>query len=85
MRRYLQVHRYEDDLEQQLRASRGTRVAPYTGHAEAWLDRADLAAIASTPEGRRSMEIAVEDEAKFIDFARSAMWIAKERVFIDRR
>jgi hypothetical protein len=85
MRLYLQVHRYEDDLEQQLRASRGTRVAPYTGHAEAWLDRADLAAIASTPEGRRSMEIAVEDEAKFIDFARSAMWIAKERVFIDRR
>lgn len=85
MRRYLQVHRYQDDLEQQLRARRGTRVPPYTGHAEAWFDRADLAAAGSTPEGRRAMEIAVEDESKFIDFANSAMWVAKERVFIDRR
>lgn len=85
LKRYLQVHRCEDPLEQQLRASRGTRVAPYYGHAEAWFDRADLATIGNTPEGRRAMEIAVEDESKFIDFAHSAMWIAKERVFIDRR
>jgi uncharacterized protein (TIGR02118 family) len=85
MRRYLQVHRYEDDLENELRASRGTRVAPYTGHAEAWFDRADLGLIANTPEGKRAMQIAVEDEAYFIDFANSAIWLAKERVFIDRR
>jgi len=41
--------------------------------------------IANTPEGKRAMEIAVEDESKFIDFANSAMWVAKEHVFIDRR
>jgi len=85
MRRYLQVHRFEDDLEEELRTTRATRVAPYSGHAEAWFDRADLSMAGSTPEGRRAMQIAVEDEAKFIDFANSAMWIAKERVFIDRR
>jgi EthD domain len=85
MRRYLQVHRFEDDLEQDLRASRGTRVAPYTGHAEAWFDRPDLVLMGSTPEGRRAMQIAVEDETNFIDFANSAIWLAKERVFIDRR
>ena len=85
LRRYLQVHRYEDDVEKQLRAGRKTAVDPYIGHAEAWFDRADLATIGSTPEGQRAMEIAVEDEAKFIDFKQSAMWIAKERVFIDRR
>ena len=85
MRRYLQVHRYEEALEAQLRASRGTTVAPYTGHAEAWFDRADLLTIAQTPEGKQAMTMAVEDEAHFIDFSRSAMWIAKERVFIDRR
>jgi uncharacterized protein (TIGR02118 family) len=85
MRRYLQVHRYEDEIEQQLRASRETQVSPYTGHAEAWFDRADLSALANTPEGRRAMEIAVEDERRFIDFRRSAIWIAKEHVFIDRR
>jgi uncharacterized protein (TIGR02118 family) len=85
MRRYLQVHRFEDDLERELRASRGTSVAPYTGHAEAWFDRPDLAIMGNTPEGRRAMQIAVEDEANFIDFANSAIWLAKERVFIDRR
>jgi uncharacterized protein (TIGR02118 family) len=85
LRRYLQVHRYEDALEAQMRAVRGTKVTPYAGHAEAWFDRADLATIGSTPEGQRAMAIAVEDESKFIDFPRSAMWIAKERVVIDRR
>jgi len=85
MRRYLQVHRYEDDVEQRLRKRRETRVPPYTGHAEAWFDRGDLAAMASSPEAKMAMQIAVEDERKFIDFANSAMWVAKERVFIDRR
>lgn len=85
MKRYLQVHRYEDEIEAQLRAGRGTTVAPYTGHAEAWFDRADLAAVGTTPEGQRAMQVAVEDESHFIDFPRSAMWVAKERVFVDRR
>ena len=41
LRRYLQVHRYEDDVEKQLRAGRKTAVDPYIGHAEAWFDRWD--------------------------------------------
>ncbi len=85
MQRYLQVHYYNDAAEQQLTAPRGTQAAPYTGHAEAWFDRADLAAMANVPEAIRAMELAIEDETKFIDFPRSAMWIGKERVFIDRR
>ncbi|MBM4258997.1 MAG: hypothetical protein FJ147_24245 [Deltaproteobacteria bacterium] len=85
MKRYIQVHYYADAVEQQLRTARGTTIAPYTGHAEAWFDRADFAVLANTPEGKRAMELAVEDEAKFIDFSRSTMWIGKERVFIDRR
>jgi uncharacterized protein (TIGR02118 family) len=85
MRRYLQVHRFEDDLEHDLRASRGTRVPPYAGHAEAWFDRAEMALLGNSSEGRRAAQIAVEDEAYFIDFTNSAIWLAKERVFIDRR
>jgi hypothetical protein len=80
--KYFQVHRFEDPIEQQLRQARGTKVAPYTGHAEAWIDRA---AQVATPESRRAGEIAVEDEKNFIDFKNSSMWIAKERVVIDRR
>ena len=84
IRRYIQVHRYESEIEATLRESRGTRVEAYTGHAELWFDRADLRA-PPTPERARGGELAIADESKFIDFSRSAMWIAKERVFIDRR
>jgi uncharacterized protein (TIGR02118 family) len=85
LKKYFQVHRFEDPIEQQLRAARGTKVPPYTGHAEAWIDRADSAAAAGTPEARRAGQLAVEDEANFIDFKNSSMWVAKERVVIDRR
>jgi len=85
MQRYLQVHYCEHALEADLTGPRGTRVAPYAGHAEAWFNRADLMTMANVPEATRAMELAIEDEAKFIDFQRSAMWIGKEHVFIDRR
>ena len=85
MQRYLQVHTYQSGLEAQLTGPRGTKAAPYTGHAEAWFNRADLLTMATVPEAARAMELAIEDETKFIDFPRSAMWIGKERVFVDRR
>jgi uncharacterized protein (TIGR02118 family) len=79
--RYQQVHRFESPLEQALRESRGTVTPPYMGHAEVWFDRG-LAR--SGPEAAAAGRRAIEDEAKFIDFKRSSLWIAKERVFIDR-
>jgi hypothetical protein len=85
LKKYFQVHRFEDPIEEHLRAARATKVPPYTGHAEAWIDRAESAAAAGAPESRRAGELAVEDEAKFIDFKNSSMWVAKERVVIDRR
>lgn len=81
-RRYVQVHRYQDELEAVLRRARGTVTEPYTGHAEAWRDRA---APADVPERLRAGQLAVEDERHFIDFARSTMWLAKEWVFVDYR
>jgi hypothetical protein len=85
MQRYLQVHYFKHELEEQMTGARGTKTPPYTGHAEAWFDRADLMSTADVPEAALAMEIAIADEAKFIDFPRSAMWIGKEHVFIDRR
>ena len=84
-KRYIQVHRYEDELEGVLREARGTVVEPYFGHAELWLDRASPSPAAATPEAIRARQLLVEDEAKFIDFARSTMFRAKERVFVDYR
>lgn len=80
--RYVQVHRLADPLEAALRATRGTRVDGYMGHAELWLDRVQMQA--STPERRDANRRAIEDESTFIDFARSCMWLAKEHVFVDR-
>jgi uncharacterized protein (TIGR02118 family) len=79
--RYIQVHRYESPLEAQLRDARGTDVETYTGHAEAWSDRS---APRLGPEARAAGRAAREDEARFIDFARSTFWIGKEHVLIDR-
>lgn len=82
IRRYVQVHRVEDELEQALREARGTEVEAYMGHAELWFDRRELQV--STVERREANRRAIEDESRFIDFARSCMWLAKEHVFVDR-
>ena len=78
--RYQQVHRFESPLEASLRASRGTLVEPYAGHAEAWFERG----APTSPEGREAGRRAIEDERTFIDFARSAIWVGKEHVVVDR-
>ena len=80
--RYLQVHRFDSALESELRASRGTQVDAYDGHAEVWFDRT---VARSGREVAAAGRAAVEDEAKFIDFKRSTMWVGKEHVLIDRR
>jgi uncharacterized protein (TIGR02118 family) len=81
--RYMQVHRaLDDELEGALREARGTQVEAYLGHAEVWFDRA---AGGRSPEQQAANQAALEDEAKFIDFKRSAIWLGKEHVFVDRR
>jgi len=79
--RYQQVHRQESPLETALREARGTEAPAYDGHAEVWVDRGIARGGA---EAQRANARAIEDEAKFIDFARSTMWMGKELVFVDR-
>ena len=79
--RYQQVHRIETPLEATLREARGTVVDPYDGHAEVWVDRG---APRTSVEAQQANARAIEDESKFIDFARSTMWFGKELVVIDR-
>ena len=57
--------------------------APYTGHAEVWMDRADISI--RTPERITAAKRAYADETNFIDFARSTMFLCKEHVLIDNR
>ena len=52
---------------------------PYDGVAELWwASRADLEAATAFPEGRQASLELLEDERRFIDLARSPLWIAEE-------
>ena len=77
------MHRDEQDLTDGINRSRGSKVEPYLGHAEVWMDRSAMGN--PSPENRTASKRAYEDEANFIDFARSTMFLTKEHVFIDRR
>ena len=64
---------------------RDRRRRPTPAMPKPWFNRADLATLANVPEAQTGHgRSRFEDESHFIDFPRSAMWIAKERVFIDR-
>ena len=78
IRRYVQTHRMETPLNEALRASRGG-LEPFDGVAELWWDDLDaLVAATSTPEGAAAGQRLLEDETKFIDLERSALWLGQE-------
>ncbi len=76
IRRYVQVHTLDDPVQDALRASRGGP-EPYDGVAELWWDsREDL--VRADPEWRRAGQALLEDERRFIDLARSPLFIGEE-------
>lgn len=81
IRRYVQVHTLDDPLQEALRASRGGPEA-FDGVAELWWDSlADLAG-RDDPAWRDAGLALLEDERRFIDLARSPLWIGEEHVVI---
>ncbi|MBY0280057.1 EthD domain-containing protein [Candidatus Binatia bacterium] len=84
IRRYVQMHSLPegDPVNGGLRASRG---APqdYDGVAELWWDDLDDLAAATASEAGRAASLALlEDERRFIDLARSPLWLGREHVVI---
>jgi uncharacterized protein (TIGR02118 family) len=78
IRRYVQLHRIETPFNDALRASRDA-LEPFDGVAELWWDDLDsLAAGASSPDGLAAGQALLEDEQRFIDLARSSLWIGEE-------
>jgi uncharacterized protein (TIGR02118 family) len=76
--RYVQVHTLEGPVNAPLRASRG---APeeFDGVAELWWEsREALERALASPEGQAAGRELLEDERKFIDLARSPLWLAEE-------
>jgi uncharacterized protein (TIGR02118 family) len=82
IRRYVQVHTIDDPLNAALQASRGADDA-FDGVAELWWESAEeLAAATATPEGRAASLELLEDERRFIDHARSPLFVAKEHEIV---
>ena len=78
IRRYVQMHRLETPLNDLLRSSRNA-LEPFDGVAELWWDDLDsLSAGSSSPEGVAAGQALLEDEARFIDLRRSALWLGEE-------
>ncbi len=83
VRRYVQVHALTTPLNDALRAGRGAQ-EPYDGVAELWWDSVqDLQAAARTPDGRQAGLDLLEDERRFIDLGRSALWLGEEHAVVD--
>ena len=85
-RRSVQTHTLDSDLNAALAASRGTAEA-FDGIAEIWWDSLDdMVAAFGSEEGRRANETLTEDEARFIDFERSSLFLTEENaIFGEKR
>lgn len=77
--RYVQVHTTSAPIQRP-----GGLEEPHDGVAELyWESTADFEAVGASEAGRAAGRKLVEDEAKFIDFARSSIAIGEERVVIE--
>jgi uncharacterized protein (TIGR02118 family) len=82
IRRYVQAHTLGTPLNDMLAA---TRDAPerFDGVAELWFDSAEaITDGASTPEGAAAAQALLQDERRFIDHARSPLFLAQEHAVI---
>jgi uncharacterized protein (TIGR02118 family) len=78
VRRYTQSHRRPSRLNDALAAYRGAPEG-YDGVAEVWFDSLDeMRAALVSDEGRAAADALIEDERRFIDHARSPIWMAEE-------
>lgn len=83
LRKYVQSHLIEHPANEAMRAARGM-LPPVDGITEVWWDSPeDFAAAYATPQGQASGAILAEDEAKFIDFTRSQVFMTNEHLIFD--
>lgn len=80
MRRYVQSHTVETPLNDAVAGARGAP-EPYDGVMEGWWDSEEaLLATISSPEAQAASRDLLEDEARFIDLARSPIFFTREHV-----
>lgn len=80
IKRYVQAHTIDPELSRGIAAARNSP-DPYDGIAEIWLDLADLTAMPSDARMAAGRAL-LEDEARFIDLARSPIFLTEDNVVI---
>jgi uncharacterized protein (TIGR02118 family) len=83
-KKYVQSHTIAPDLNQIFRDGRGL-AEPYDGITEVWWD--DLESLKAGMEsevGREAHQALMEDEAKFVDFSRTRIFMTEEHPIFDR-
>lgn len=83
-RRYVQSHTCSPELNDVFQRSRGLAPA-YDGITELWWDsEAELQEGTQTPEGQAAARLLLEDEASFIDFSQSTIFMTTEHEIFER-
>ena len=83
IRRYVQTQARETPLDEALAASRESEPGLYDGVAELWWDSLeDLVEVFSSGAGQAAGAALLEDERRFIDLPRSAIWLGEEHLVI---
>lgn len=83
--RYVQSHFHGHPANEAMRSSRGM-LPPVDGVTEVWWEsRAAFEAAYRTPEGQAAAARLAEDEARFIDFTRSQVFMTEEHEIFDHR
>jgi uncharacterized protein (TIGR02118 family) len=82
IKRYVQTHAEHGGLSETLAALRGAP-EPFDGVAELWFEsREALTAAGASRAGRAAGRELFEDEKRFIDHARSPLWIGEEHEIV---
>ncbi len=80
--RYVQLYTDYGPMTERLRRFRGSP-EPFDGIAEIWYEsREALEGLGRDPEARTASEELRDDEERFVDSARSPIWIAEEKQII---
>ena len=83
IRRYVQTHARDTDLDSAVADPRGSEPRQYDGMAELWWDSLeDLIEAFSSDEGQAAAQEMLEDERRFVDLPRSPLWLGEEHVVI---
>lgn len=84
IRRYVQTHARKTPLDEALSATRGSEPGAYDGVAELWWDSIeDLLEAFASEAGQAAGRDLLEDEQRFIDLARSPLWLGEEHVVVE--